>query len=397
MDTAENKLAFQVQFWGLIGPLIALVALFVILIKTPSQSLYLSIATILGILTSLKWKLKGAFIGAFALLVCYIYQYSEITPDEHLWHIGMSVSILTACAITALSLYEMEDLLHPLIKSHLCQMEGISLSKELGVKLKQIASYELLVEKVKSEIALKNEQHEELFQSFLQKEHELSLTEEKWAQASAKIQREVTDLQKSLQIKEEELQQSKGKEPHVDTPALLELKSTNELLLREKGRLETQLFRTQIDLHQKAQELMNMSELQKELDDLKEEKKVLSTQLSELKEIPRNQPKTQVENETQLLFDLKKMEGKYHQLREQFELKSNVLNATRKELFKTNEEVLRLQLEREEREIYLLSEDEIAMQQYHLSLIADFEQKMKELEIEIQELQKIITTLFNSN
>ncbi|HRD56254.1 MAG TPA: hypothetical protein PLC42_07660, partial [Parachlamydiaceae bacterium] len=296
MDTAQDKLAFQVQFWGLIGPFIALITSFVILIKSPPEAIYLSIATIVGLIVSSKWKIKGALFSIGLMLLFYLYHFSEIDPNEHLWHIGMNLSIILGFAITAFSLQEVEELLHFGEKSILA--EDAAIKEETAIKTDELTSYAALVETMRKEKILATRQHENLLQEFMNKQKELSHIQESLHAARQEIEelgkKPVEDLA-ALQLKEKEVELLKNelealkaqkelpiKEvSNIDADAFFELKSTNELLSRERGRLESLLFRTQIDLHQKTEDLKNFPQLETEVEDLKAKLQELEKELAE--------------------------------------------------------------------------------------------------------------------
>ena len=92
-------------------------------------------------------------------------------------------------------------------------------------------------------------------------------------------------------------------------------------------------------------------------------------------------------------FNFKKIEGKYNQLREQFEQKSEVLNETRRELFKTEERLLELKLQYDESEIYHLSETASLMQKHICQVTQDSDEKIQELQLEVNALQDVVTML----
>lgn len=329
MDTAQRNIMFQVQFWGLIGPLIALFTLLVIFVKSPTSAIELSFITIIGLLAAWKWKLQGLAVSLGATFLLYIYQFSTIENDEHLWHIGMNISIVMGCAIAALSYREVENLLHfndvkgdATIDAKTASIDysevnrlksNISLLEvDVAAKVKQIHSYEILVDHVKIEMIKTNQQHEKLLDEFFQKQNQLSLVQEQLNDATHHIeilsQKSSTelklaevkvddDLQKELATKNnrisslekiiEDLQieiksnSNTPTKPCQHDTEIQELKSTNELLSRERGRLETCLFRTQIDLHQKTQDLANFPTLQADFELLETKNNLLTVKLKE--------------------------------------------------------------------------------------------------------------------
>ncbi len=80
----------------------------------------------------------------------------------------------------------------------------------------------------------------------------------------------------------------------------------------------------------------------------------------------------------QRVMDDPPMEAKLKQLREQFEEKSRILNKTRKELFLSNEKLLRLQKEHDEIRHYTLGEVEEALEKQLVNVVRE-----KELEEEL--------------
>lgn len=305
MDTAQGKLAFQVQFWGLIGPLIALITSFVILIKSPPEAVYLSITTIIGLVVSWKWKMQGALASIGMMLLFYLYHFSEIDPNEHLWHLGMNFSIILGFAITALSLQEVEELIHLEEKSDSLPVDNaksdalIPLQQEIVTKAAQLTSYGTLVETMRKEATQATKQHEKLLQEFMNKQLELSHIQESLHAAKQEVElfsnklkddaeekklkiqlevklNEIATLKKELEFLKVQKEVPAIKEVSsgtIDLEAFSELKTSNELLSRERGRLESLLFRTQIDLHQKTQDLAHLPRLETEIENLKLELK----------------------------------------------------------------------------------------------------------------------------
>ncbi|MFQ5729922.1 MAG: hypothetical protein ACE5GN_06145 [Waddliaceae bacterium] len=105
-----DKLAFQIKFWALIGPLICLLALFVFIVKSSTGFIMLPLFLIIGVPLCWRWKLWGVAISA-GLLVCFLgYYYSEIPLEERFWYLGMGFAISIALFITALSFEEVEAL-----------------------------------------------------------------------------------------------------------------------------------------------------------------------------------------------------------------------------------------------------------------------------------------------
>ncbi len=322
MDTAQRNIMFQVQFWGLIGPLIALFTLLVIFIKSPSSAIELSFITIIGLLAAWKWKMRGFAVSLGTTFLLYLYQLSTIENDEYLWLIGMDISIVMGCMIAALSYREVEQLLFsqdvkgdvdakvaPIDFSEVKRLENniLALEHDVAAKNKQLHSYEELVDHVKIEMVKTNQQHEKLLDEFFQKQNQLSLVQEQLNDASNHIKilseksnaeikvdenlqkelstkiKQISSLEKVIEDLQIQLQSSSNTsiKPCQHDAEIQELKSTNELLARERGRLETCLFRTQIDLHQKTQDLANFPTLQSDFENLQTKNNLLNQALEQ--------------------------------------------------------------------------------------------------------------------
>jgi hypothetical protein len=87
------------------------------------------------------------------------------------------------------------------------------------------------------------------------------------------------------------------------------------------------------------------------------------------------------------------LEAKYHQLRDQFQEKSEVLDQTRQELFIANEKYYRLQLEYDEVRWLSLSEVEKAMESHILELGRELEEKDRVYRRELDALQSVVDSL----
>lgn len=88
-----------------------------------------------------------------------------------------------------------------------------------------------------------------------------------------------------------------------------------------------------------------------------------------------------------------RVEAMYLQLREQFEEKSSVLDATRRELFKTQESLLLMQKEIEENHVYDINESEAKLQDLLLSMEKELSEKETVYQNEIQALHHVISAL----
>ncbi|MBA2367887.1 MAG: hypothetical protein H0V82_02545 [Candidatus Protochlamydia sp.] len=93
------------------------------------------------------------------------------------------------------------------------------------------------------------------------------------------------------------------------------------------------------------------------------------------------------------LHESRKSEALYQQLKEQFQLKSKVLDSTRRELFASEEERLALLKEQSESELYGLSEREQLLQRELIAQGKEWEKTLKTYENEIDEMSALIQKL----
>lgn len=195
-----------------------------------------------------------------------------------------------------------------------------------------------------------------------------------------------------------ELQQQELKE--IEIAGLLfvdELKSKNEelLQLQKEHILLQQKHQDFIGLDQENQDLLQKLAQQTEiLASLNTDKQCLLNQLEQLKQVPLDQAEIS-KNPAAIVDDreVRRIEGLYQQLRQQFKEKSEVLSATRRELFATQEMLLVLQMDREEEKI----DDDKETNESLRRLIAAAESELALAEhqhvLEINRLHEVIESL----
>lgn len=139
--------------------------------------------------------------------------------------------------------------------------------------------------------------------------------------------------------------------------------------------------------------------LKLEIEKVKHENEVLH----HIKEANQNEIPQQIvialseEEERKRNRELRRLEGLYLQMREQFNEKSSVLDSTRRELFLMQEKFLSIQKEHEEKEIFGESECEQSL--YNIISITDVELKHQivELNHEISQLHSLVDVLMNDS
>lgn len=111
MTTKENSLDKQIQQWALVGPFIMMVILTVLLITPLHQPFYIPCISLLGILLSWRWKLRGLTVALGCLGTLLIYQLWN-DPIEHIfWNLMVVTALALTFTITTLCGQEVEEIL----------------------------------------------------------------------------------------------------------------------------------------------------------------------------------------------------------------------------------------------------------------------------------------------
>ncbi|MFI5343944.1 MAG: hypothetical protein ACHQUC_06965 [Chlamydiales bacterium] len=109
MNSVEQRVENQVQFWSLLGPFLLLVTIAVLLFKL-SAHWYFPFAALIGIPLCVKGKLKGMAAALSCLFAIALFSYQELDLDERYWHVGMTLAMAFSFIILTLSLEEVEGL-----------------------------------------------------------------------------------------------------------------------------------------------------------------------------------------------------------------------------------------------------------------------------------------------
>ena len=175
--------------------------------------------------------------------------------------------------------------------------------------------------------------------------------------------------------------------------------------VESRSRLEN-LWKVDEKLQLTAGELKKKKEKIRELNvKIRSYQKLVDRSTEELVEIRTSRDKvandlyqTNMEKE-ELEFHLRKAqddpppEAKYLQLRQQFEDKQQLLDKTRKELFRAKERILHLQKEHKEMEMFELSEVEEALEKHLLRMEQEAEAHDAEHQQELDTLQDMLSSL----
>lgn len=171
-----------------------------------------------------------------------------------------------------------------------------------------------------------------------------------------KYQTEAENSRKLVAEYEQKLMENRISQDHIiaQTNLIQELQQQLEKISDEKGRLAEELAATQLNVEASAAE------------------KALLWQ------------------------GMRKAEGLHGQLREQFEQKSELLDQARRDLFHTQEQLLKLQLDKTENEIYGFSSEDKALIRHIISTERYYDNTIKALQNEIDSLQSLVDSCWNS-
>ena len=274
----------------------------------------------------------------------------------------------------------------------------------------QEASKQLFEQKAKFEAQLaEHKQHAHQLGSLLQKTvQEGKICREK----CQKMDEELATARQVMDERSRELDQCKYRVAQ-DKEQILQLHA--ETLKKQQETFETQLQALQDQAkQQRDQQQVAVSEAlssaEQELEGLRTRLKTkeheatqLQTQLQETIDQSKGenhglaQKKERLKNEVSKLpfspSNSRQIEGMYLQLKSQFEEKCEVLNATRRDLFKANEEILSLLKLHEEEKVYGLSSNEKSLQRDLLRLSHQFDHMQQRYEQENQELVVLVDHL----
>lgn len=100
----------RIQFWTLLGPIFALLTLFLWLLKGDREFLAFPIGLIVGI--PLIWRWGNWGLGPLLLGIAGVtaWAFGEVAIEERFWVVGMGISHALTFTIMALSLEEVREL-----------------------------------------------------------------------------------------------------------------------------------------------------------------------------------------------------------------------------------------------------------------------------------------------
>lgn len=304
---------------------------------------YFPILSLLTSLICLFFRTKGVAASYTALALFLLYFFKDLDPQTQLWQMSLVFSLAINLFILLLCIEEIEALLahvtvHSQVNSTALAEAKQELKNVLKTKEEEQKAFETEIEKFKEEAEqrkIEKRQDSELIE-MIQSEIELLTSQKEEILKEARLTRQegIEKLQTAEQILAEI-------QTHDDQEFITEISSQQETILR----LQEQAFREKAMVEQLKEDKSELSRLlfQKTLES---QEALLSFQVNAMKCPPATKAKLVEPHEIKQLKDEKaQAEGLYFQLREQFQEKTNILNQTRKELFRTQEKLLVLEKE----------------------------------------------------
>jgi epidermal growth factor receptor substrate 15 len=224
---------------------------------------------------------------------------------------------------------------------------------------RQLKQADEITRKNENKIQELQEDYQAIKDQLIGKEQELAFISEQKKQIERAFEEQETEKARQNQDREEQLNQMIGQ--HQEQ--LNHLVTYSQVLEQQKGQLEQEL-----------------NQLKSELD---------GTQ---------KQLEKALKNENKLPYvssSNRKIEGLYAQLKDQFYEKSSVLDATRRELFQVQEQLLKLQKDSEEKHAFEISEYEMCLHHDLNTLAMETELTQKDYQEELNALHKLVGDLLN--
>lgn len=319
-------------YWMMWGPLFLLCTL--TLVSYPTIRLGVLSLALLGFALCARFRMRGCMYAMILLAISSVVHHALIR-EGHFWILGLEISMGLAFLITALSAEEISGNQARVVERKKAADAAIE-NLELELRGLQESSS---IERVRSE-----EQREALVRNVEEAEKEIDallILNDVLRKAAARrldeerrSKEEILFLEaKALQLQEEkrELELERERLLGEEGLARLEAERREELNQVRAEQYQTQLINeTLAKLH--AKEAGRAATLAREL----EEKKTVDVE--------------EVQTLRDAVARLMRTEALYHQLREQFEEKSEVLHKTRQELFVAQTKLEASALEKEQEE-----------------------------------------------
>ena len=425
------KVANRLNILSMIGPAAVTLTIFALVIKGSPFYIDLSATALVGVLLCWRMKSVGLYLASALLGTVLAYNFFLDGVPLTLWEAGLGASLELTFVMTALASLELTDAFGQACKSvsvnALSELEEwkakiaetlagkeaalsesenfknklLKLQDALKVKTEQSEMFERLLEMARKEITETAAFKENAEKQYLEQKN-LALNFEATA----------SDLNQFIKLQAEEIAETRTLLSRLEndlSSAHTELFSKNNLLQKQALQVMDLEWKLEQAAEPKAlgnESLEKLAEVNRELElyksmasDSAGKVEALGQQLGDLidrlKNLQTENDKLQKELEAALnpeaepagdIKELNRVQGLYNQLRLQFTEKSQNLDETRKLLFHSQESVLALQKEIEEKYVYDQEQTLAAYEKHHVELSA----QVKRLESEVAQLEDLL-------
>lgn len=402
MNPISTKAESRLNLLSMIGPASVILSILALVIKESPVYIDLSATALLGLLLSWRFKILGLCGASILLNLVLAYNFFQNKEALTLWELGLAGSLELSFVVTAFASAELKDVFQKACKAacenalleieewkekitatvsgkekianelELLKDKLLPLQDSLKSNIEQKEMFERLLEMAKTEVLQLGAEKEKAEQNYYALKNEtsrLSLLANDSEEEAKSLNRLNQKLQEDIKAL---ISSHTEKESQINTHTLnvLDLEWKIEKLNDEVQQYKSKLRDAQGEaqsLGEKLEALIDkLKNLQTEKDDLE---KALAEALN---------PTTESADPNK---ELKRVNGLYNQLREQFKEKSQVLDETRRTLFQVQEEYNLFQKSKVEEQI----QEQEAFQSHILSL----SEHIQQLETEVKVLHEL--------
>jgi len=433
----DTSIQSQIRFWSAIGPLISLLTLFVCSLKYSYLYFGIAGAVFIGIPLSWYFRWKGTAVAAAVLLGFLLPRLLTPGPDTF-WSLGISLASFFSLLIIGFSFEEVSKLidsveiesgsrLDNLLKldekinessrsyadeSERFRMQIKECEEEIEKYKERASASDRLARIVREELAGIYAKHEETLQELFDWQTKYSAAQKKLEQPlppttsdeELKRKAESADTFESLLEFSEEEKKISYIALENCRAELREIKQAHENLCTLYQEKECEL-----NMEKQKSESITISGSEKELvyqklfeesrtesERLEKEKNemelALQKALSE-KEAADKKAAKKADPAKKIPGEVREIQGKYNQLKAQFDEKSQMLDDTRRAIFRMQEKLVNTQREYEELKKAEKLEIEASLQEQIRKMDEERSKTEEEYKLEITSLHDIIATL----
>lgn len=414
----------QSHLWFVLGPVLIISAFIIVALHSLSMPLNLSVAALAGLICTYQWHWKGVLMACCLLAGALAYSLYIAPKGDWLWLSTLTSCMIASYVVAALSSEESRYAWEVLSKEaqerndnlsqlqlavdnavnetesqkHTFDSRLVALQTEQKAYEDKIASSEKLLHIVRDELNKSHSHQQTLTKELLEARQKIKTLESQKTEAPNKdLQAEsIEPLQRIIAARDHEIEGLKTSIQALiseDKQIRHQLeKAENELLTLRKEQEQEGLHSSQRDQERIRQQTI-IQELTGHIDSLSKEKNLLESALIQLQTELETIKSTPIEETNPIdERELRRVEGLYNQLRVQFAEKSSLLDATRRELFVSQEMHAKVQKELEE--FTINHERDLERHLTKMMQAVDAELSLVEYQQkEIEQLQELITTL----